>query len=46
MALLFSMIYQKQSQMKNFVNYKVLGLVELYNFDTKFVFIQVLMKKL
>jgi hypothetical protein len=27
-------------------NYRILGLVELYNFDTKFVFIRVLMKKL
>ena len=30
---------------KNFINYKVLDLVELYNFDIKFVFIRLHLKK-
>ena len=30
---------------KNFINYKVLDLVELYNFDINFVFIRLYLKK-
>jgi hypothetical protein len=31
---------------KNFINYKVLDLVELYNFYINFVFIQIYLKKI
>ena len=31
---------------KNFINYKVLDLVDLYNFDINFVFIRLHLKKL
>ena len=31
---------------KKFINYKVLDLVELYNFDINFVFIQLHLKKI
>jgi hypothetical protein len=31
---------------KKFINYKVLDLVELYNFDITFVFIQLHLKKI
>ena len=30
---------------KNFINYKVLDLVELYNFDINFIFIRLHLKK-
>jgi hypothetical protein len=31
---------------KKFINYKILDLVELYNFDINFVFIQLYLKKM
>jgi len=32
-------------KLKKYINYKVLHLIELYNFDVKFVLIQLYMKK-
>jgi hypothetical protein len=31
---------------KKFINYKVLDLIEVYNFDIKFVFIRLYLKKI